>query len=858
MELSKKVSEYAASVKNYNALGSSVLCGPKNLTVKNDTLYFTQGIEQQLYYWKGALEGGTTKEKQSSESEALVPTPVFSCSDTKTNARRKLTNEEELLNERMRSIGTNISSYSIRESDGAIFIIIQSKLFIYYQNGPRAGKEPLDVFSFIDPTTPYFDHDSPCMEITFVHDSAESGHGNAVFVHKSNLYNAKITEQLQDESKPLVVEVTPITTIGDELHPCGIADYITQEEFSRYSGHYENENYIVFSYIDTSMTPIVSFLKGESGLESMPYPRVGDANSKTTIVVYDRRKKLMYYLPWNVIEKSTPFPVEYIPRFGFKDKDTIYLQVLDRHQERSITFSYPINALCEVTEAELQQVYSDNGMQAKENLAPLHVELEQCIPWAWTEILPREPVIFGKDFDITIRSDVESKTAHYHLYARPSGGNATSWKQLTTGEWNVARGFAMKCGDRVAFIANAGARLQRRLFYITIPSNLYEGFSPFNENEIIPICREGESVLSFTITENYAFYCSCTGNEIPSLHFVKLLRNTDSEVMSVVDVPTIPWVTNIATDEIATAKQGDPSSSKGQMQMTVCGGLPVSLPMTVTATNTRGVPISGSVFTPPSSAPSRATQDGPQKGGLPLVIYVYGGPHVQLVYENSFDKCFYPAIQTLIQEGFAVAVVDGQMSEANGLRALSICKKNMGNFETDDYVCFVHHLTTCPERMGLPSSFKVDPTRVAIYGWSYGGYATLLAISQAPKTFKMGFSGAPVGDWRLYDTGYTERYLGLLHDEESGNECSKAYTNSSIGHFVNGFPDEIDRLYIAHGLLDENVHFVNTSHITAALIEAGKPYSLLIFPDERHGLRQKPFSKSYYYGMLIKRLAEKL
>lgn len=859
MNRSKGVSAYEEPIAQYFELVGHLQGGPQNLKVQNDTLYFTQGRKQELYSWKVPFEESGSKERRSSTKPIVAPSPVLTCSDTAEKKGVPLSKEEELLRERTRNIFTGISSYSIRKLDGAVFYISASNLFIYYPTGPRAGKEPLDVFSYVSPSTISFQKGKPCLHISHVQDTTGAGLLDVFFVQNYNLYNAKITEQLQNESQPLQVEVTPITTIGDAMHPCGIADYITQEEFDRYTGHYENEKYVIFSYIDVSMTPSLTLLMDENGVEQMPYPRVGDANCKVTIVVYDRRKKLFYYLPQNVIAKSVPFPVEYIPRFGFKDKDTIYLQVLDRPQERCVTLSHPIASLCEITEAELLQVYLGNGRKTKEFFPPLHVELEQHIPWAWIEILPEEPVVFGKHFDITIRSDVESKTAHYHLFVRPSGGSATSWKQLTVGAWNVRRGTVSISGNHVAFIANAGARLQRRLFYVTIPRNLYEGFSPFYESEIMPISREGECVLSYTITDKYALYSSSTSTEIPSLHFVEFSDHPESQEPRLVDIPTVPWIPNVVSNSVPPATPSNAASSvDGQQQTTVCGGLPVVLSTTVTVMNPRGVPISGLVFTPPSSAPSRATKEGRTEGGLPLVIYVYGGPHAQLVYENAFDKSIHPVLQCLLQEGFAVAIVDGQMSEANGLRALSVCKKNMGNFETSDYVTFVNSLTTFPERVGLPSSFKVDRDRVAIFGWSYGGYATLLAMSQASDLFKMGFSGAPIGDWRLYDTGYTERYLGLLHDSQSGESPTKAYTDSCIGNFANSFPDEVDRLYISHGLLDENVHFVHTSHIASALISAGKPYSLLIFPGERHGLRQNPKSKNYNYAMMMKILVEKL
>ncbi|CCW66927.1 unnamed protein product [Phytomonas sp. Hart1] len=192
---------------------------------------------------------------------------------------------------------------------------------------------------------------------------------------------------------------------------------------------------------------------------------------------------------------------------------------------------------------------------------------------------------------------------------------------------------------------------------------------------------------------------------------------------------------------------------------------------------------------------------------------------------------------------------------ANGLQQQRICKRNMGHFETTDYVDMVRYL--CGQDPCL------DPDRVAIFGWSYGGYATLLAMAQAPEVFRIGLAGAPVGDWRLYDTGYTERYLGLLHEtptegDQGERRISEAYRKSCIAHFAKGFPDELNRVYITHGLLDENVHFTHTCHIINAMIEEGKPYNVLVYPGERHGLRKSKKCRLHHEAILIKTIAKAL
>eukprot|EP00796_Vickermania_ingenoplastis_P005164 gene5164-3712_t len=821
----KTVVDYINEVSSYLSVTSQLVGKPQKLKVVGNTLFWTQGKEQKLFQWpiSGTPEGPVAK-------------PVFAVESQGSGT--KLSKAEELLRERMRNLLTGISSFLIRESDDAVFYTTETKLFIYYTTGPLAHRPPLDVFSFIKDQEKFL-NGMPFMHISHVQSSKDLT--DVVFVHNNNLYSAHITEQTQNEETPLMVEVTAVTTIGDDLHQCGVADYIIQEEFDRYTGHYENEDYILFSYIDTSMMRKVSLLRDDS-VEEMPYPRVGDVNSKTTIVVYDRNDQTYRYLPECVLKKSIAFEPEYIPRFGFKKRDTIYVQVLSRTQEECATLSYPIDSLVEITEKELLEVYSGGCGKTKEFFAPMHVEMEQSIPWGWVEITPKAPILFGKRFDVAVRHADETDTAHYHLYVRPAAGSATSWKPITTGAWNVNPGYVMVHGDRIIFVANASSRLQQGLFTLTVPNNLYDDFVPFDEAEIIPVSQEGEFVHpSFQVHEDKVFYCASTATGLSRLRATTMSDSVEAAPRECFTIPSEDWITaRSSSDEIPN---GQPS----------CGGIPVTLPVVATVKNSRGVPISGAVYIPPQTAPSLETE-----AGMPLVVYVYGGPHVQLIHENNFESYLLLAVQCLVLQGIAVAVVDNQMSNANGLRALSVCKKNMGYFETSDYVAFVKELCSAPLKLGLPASFKVDPSRVGIFGWSYGGYATLLAMSQAPDVFKMGFSGAPVGDWTLYDTGYTERYMGTLKDSKTGQEPSEAYEKSKIGFFAAGFPDEIDRVYIAHGLLDENVHFVNSCHIISAFVAHGKPYNMLMYPGERHGLRQNPQSRFYHDAIMIKTFVEKL
>jgi dipeptidyl aminopeptidase/acylaminoacyl peptidase len=145
----------------------------------------------------------------------------------------------------------------------------------------------------------------------------------------------------------------------------------------------------------------------------------------------------------------------------------------------------------------------------------------------------------------------------------------------------------------------------------------------------------------------------------------------------------------------------------------------------------------------------------------------------------------------------------------------------MGHVELEDQVA------------GLQAAAQIAPfidlTRVAITGWSYGGYMALIGIAKRPDVFKVAISGAPVTDMSWYDTGYTERYLGMPPAE--------SYNKSSVLSLAPHFPSSPGRLLIIHGMSDENVLYTHTSLLIDALVANGKPYQLQLFNNERHGIR---------------------
>ncbi|KAJ3152987.1 dipeptidylpeptidase [Geranomyces michiganensis] len=274
--------------------------------------------------------------------------------------------------------------------------------------------------------------------------------------------------------------------------------------------------------------------------------------------------------------------------------------------------------------------------------------------------------------------------------------------------------------------------------------------------------------------------------------------------------------------------------------------------------NSEGFRIHGLLYKPKDYQPGTSH---------PTILRVYGGPNIQVV-TNDYKHPKLSRVHLAVSLGFCVLLVDGRGSSERGLAFEGGIKHRLGAVEVRDqiealaYVALRRHASSgkegknneaCAEashetdafflsddlsqwpidwtdlnaawvqiragrrqepwRWGAGSCIDLD--RVAVTGWSYGGYLSLLMLSQFPSIIRMCLAGAPVTNWELYDTAYTERYMGMPADNKAGD----------------------NRLLLVHGLQDENVHFKNTQLLIAALVKNNIPHQTQLYPAERHGLR---------------------
>lgn len=202
----------------------------------------------------------------------------------------------------------------------------------------------------------------------------------------------------------------------------------------------------------------------------------------------------------------------------------------------------------------------------------------------------------------------------------------------------------------------------------------------------------------------------------------------------------------------------------------------------------------------------------------PVIVRVYGGPHAQLV-NNTWQGA--DITQYMLQQGYIVYQLDNRGSNYRGTAFEFPIYQTLGQVEVADQVSGVKYLHTLP---------YVDKERIGVFGHSYGGYMALMTMFKAGDYFKAGVSGAPVTDWMLYDTHYTERYLNHPKVNAAG------YQQSSVFPYVSGLSGP---MMIYHGMADDNVLFTNTTKLIKALQDEGKLFELMTYPGSKHSMRGK-------------------
>lgn len=200
----------------------------------------------------------------------------------------------------------------------------------------------------------------------------------------------------------------------------------------------------------------------------------------------------------------------------------------------------------------------------------------------------------------------------------------------------------------------------------------------------------------------------------------------------------------------------------------------------------------------------------------PVLMFTYGGPGSQVVTDSYGNGSGME--QYLAQKGYLFVMVDGRGSGFRGRDFMKMVYQDLGHWEVNDQIEAAKWLKTLP---------YVDPRRIGIWGWSYGGYMACLCALRGADVFKAAAAVAPVTHWSFYDTIYTERYMRRPQDNPKGYEESAPlkYADRLKGKFL-----------LVHGTADDNVHFQNSARLAALWQKANKPFQAMYYPGKKHGL----------------------
>ena len=220
-----------------------------------------------------------------------------------------------------------------------------------------------------------------------------------------------------------------------------------------------------------------------------------------------------------------------------------------------------------------------------------------------------------------------------------------------------------------------------------------------------------------------------------------------------------------------------------------------------------GTVLYGELFLPPDSTGKK----------IPLLNNPYGGPHAQSV-RDAWGGAGFLFNQILMRDGIAVLVVDNRGMGGRGKKFATALRHNFGEVELKDQLAAIDQV--------LQKFPQLDGNRLGWWGWSYGGFMTLNAMTHSDR-FKAGVAVAPVTDWRDYDSIYTERYEGLLPQDKAAYEKSSPVNFAAHLH---------GRLLEVHGTSDDNVHMQNTMQMINAFINAGKQFDLQMYPRKTHAI----------------------
>ncbi|KAL6054462.1 Dipeptidyl peptidase 9 [Balamuthia mandrillaris] len=763
------------------------------------------GSGQQTLYFAELPKGPATDASvPDAKWEPLIDTLALS-----GGGEKKLSREEELLRERMRITSFGITSYSFDSASQQFLVPAAGSLFTidasqHGQNESARQLLPQEIKTDERQST------RPRIDAKMNPNAPHL----VSFVREGDLW---VVDTRTMKEQRLTFSASPSSSEEESIVTAGVAEFVMQEEFDRYTGYWwynntkkENDLHcrLLYLEVDESQVSVYSIPEA-TDISGKPdrfrYPLAGEKNatSKVCIVELDASSDISEATPVRKtlrpnIQERYPW-CEYVVRAGWvppsssTDEPTIWLQLLDRQQQRLALVTIPASEFVEGIE-DITSMDEDKGgtKQLLEEITDIWINVTDIIH-------------FFKDGSGRFIWASEVDTGFRHLYLVDP--TKKEKKAITSGDWQVLTEPIDVDEERslVFFRANKDDPTETHLYVAS--------FASHHTSKIWRLTKEGHSHGPITVSPSFdAFVSVYSATFAPPVATVCLVQWDKEELLSSSELPepkVVPWV-HIPIDK----------SEKEPLFV-------AHPPNRFAFANSIGETSYGFYWPPANWEPAKK---------YPVLLYVYGGPHVQLVTNNYMWTIRHKRYQLLASLGYFVVMIDGVGSWNRGLKWEGQLKRQMGIPEIRDQILGLEHL--------MQENPSMDRSRVGVTGWSYGGYLSLMFLAQRPDFFKVAIAGGPVTLWEAYDTAYTERYMDTPQNNPEG------YKQGSILERVARFPDEPNRLLLVHGLMDENVHFCNTARLIDELIKECKPYQLVILPAERHGVRSVKAQRYFEYMFL--------
>lgn len=361
---------------------------------------------------------------------------------------------------------------------------------------------------------------------------------------------------------------------------------------------------------------------------------------------------------------------------------------------------------------------------------------------------------------------LSEKDGFQHIYLHDINGNEIS--QVTSGKWEVEKIVGVdEKNNTVYFVANERGPVYRDFYSVNI-----------------------ETKKIRRITDKSGYHDVSLSNDFN--YFIDRYSNLHT--------PTTTSIYTIA---------GEFSEELIPANLSVFESFEATKTEIVTFKTSDGVLLYGSMIKPPDFDESKK---------YPVLFYNYSGPGSDGIVKDKWGGMTDLWHRMFVQEGYIIFMIDNRGTGGRGKEFKHLAYKRLGYWEVNDHIEAVKYLTTLP---------YIDAKRIGIWGWSYGGYISALALMKASDYFKVAVSVAPVTHWKFYDSIYSERFMSLPSLNPEGYEESSvlAYTDRLKG-----------KLLLVHGTLDDNVHFQNSVSLVDKLISENKQFSTMYYPNRDHGI----------------------